>query len=323
MRSAVLFLIFNRPDTTALVFEALRQARPPRLYVAADGPRATRQGEALLCEQSRRIATAVDWPCEVVTLFRSENLGCKRAVSSAITWFFEQEPEGIVLEDDCLPDPSFFPYCDELLSHYRDDPRVMCISGDNFISSHWQPEESYFFSRYAFIWGWASWARAWMHYRVDLSAPGEERVEDVLARTFVSSPSVHAHWRQALAQVLSGKVDTWDYQWLYTLWRQQGLCCLPRVNLISNIGFGASATHTTNPESRLANLAASGLSLPLKHPDRAIADSAADIWTEAELFDISSGGMRRQVTKRVLNRLRAVYKHWTSCVVPRVKGRSS
>jgi len=123
MISPVLFLIFNRPDTTTRVFEAIRAARPERLYVAADGPRMTREGEAERCAEARRIATAVDWPCEVKTLFRETNLGCRAAVSGAITWFFEHEEEGIILEDDCLPDPSFFPYCTELLAHYRDTGR--------------------------------------------------------------------------------------------------------------------------------------------------------------------------------------------------------
>src|SRR5690349_2048344 len=132
MKSAILFLVFNRPETTARVFEAIRAAQPPRLYVAADGPRASRIGESERCDLTRRIASAVDWPCDITTLFRAANLGCKNAVSSAISWFFEHEEEGVILEDDCLPDPSFFRYCDELLAHYRDDTRIGLISGNNF-----------------------------------------------------------------------------------------------------------------------------------------------------------------------------------------------
>ena len=178
-RSPVLFLVFNRPDTTQRVFDAIRAAQPPRLYVAADGPRAGDPAEAERCAAVRRIATAVDWPCELVTLIRPENLGCKRAVSSAITWFFEYEPEGIILEDDCLPDPSFFGYCDALLEHYRDDDRIMCISGDNFISAHCRTRPQLLFFSLCHIWGWASWARAWEHYSVDLNAKSGERIEAV------------------------------------------------------------------------------------------------------------------------------------------------
>lgn len=164
MHSAVLFLVFNRPDTTRQVLDSIRQARPPRLYVAADGAREDRPGERERCERVRGIATDVDWPCEVHTLFRARNLGCKTAVSGGISWFFEQEEEGIILEDDVLPDQSFFVFCEELLERYRHEAKVTMISGDYFHGNNHQPTASYFFSRYTHIWGWASWRRAWQHY---------------------------------------------------------------------------------------------------------------------------------------------------------------
>src|SRR5262249_20722231 len=157
----VLFLIFNRPNTTARVMEAIRTAGPGRLYVAADGPRDGNADEAKRCAEVRRIATQVDWPCEVQTLFRERNLGCRQAVSSAITWFFEQEQEGIILEDDCLPSPSFFPYCAELLARFRNDERIMCITGCNFQQDMKGYPYSYYFSKYHHVWGWATWRRAW------------------------------------------------------------------------------------------------------------------------------------------------------------------
>lgn len=308
MRSAVLFLVFNRPDTTARVFAALRRARPPKLYIAADGPRASRTGEAALCERTRAVATAVDWPCEVFTLLRDSNLGCRRAVSSAISWFFECEPEGIVLEDDCLPEPSFFAYCDELLERYRDNERVMCISGDNFISSEWKPNDSYYFSRYAHIWGWASWARAWKQYRVDLSAFGEDGIKDALKRSFPESKRVRDYWMPLLIEVAAGRIDTWDYQWMYALWRHDGLSCMPRVNLISNIGFGAGATHTTSAEGKLANLPAGELRQPLTHPDQLQRSVMADAWTEEQIFEISARNAFRRSAARVMRRFRTALK---------------
>lgn len=164
----VLFLVFNRAHTTVRVFEAIRQARPARLYVAADGPRPVREGEAERCAEVRRIATNVDWDCEVHTLFRDENLGCRHAVSSAITWFFVYEEEGIILEDDCIPNQSFFLYCAELLERYRDDERIMCITGDNFQKTMEGYPFGYYFYIYNHCWGWASWRRAWSHYDADL-----------------------------------------------------------------------------------------------------------------------------------------------------------
>src|SRR5262249_47548369 len=160
----VLFLVFNRPETTARVMEAIRAAGPERLYVAADGPRDSKTGEAEHCAEVRQLAMNVDWPCDVRTLFRDRNLGCRRAVSSAITWFFEQEPEGIILEDDCLPSFDFFPYCAELLERYRDDERVMAICGSAYADVSSDYPHSYYFSYYADMWGWATWRRAWLHY---------------------------------------------------------------------------------------------------------------------------------------------------------------
>jgi hypothetical protein len=306
MRNPVLFLVFNRPDTTAQVFEAIRRAQPPRLYVAADGPRPTRAGEHERCAAVRRVATAVDWPCELVTLLRDENLGCKRAVSSAISWFFEREAEGIVLEDDCLPDPTFFGYCDELLDRYRHDTRVMCISGDNFISSDWMPQESYYFSRYFHIWGWATWRRAWAFYDVDMKHWRESGDTGVVQQRLPGEPRAAAHWRESFDRVSRGQIDTWDYQWTYACWRQGGLSCMPASNLVSNIGFGEGATHTISAESKLANLGVAPLELPLRHPKAVEAQLEADRWTSEHVFRIderqSRASVLRDDIKRTLRR---------------------
>lgn len=284
IETPILFLVFNRPDTTARVFDAIRAARPRQLFIAADGPRADRAGEAERCRQAREIATAVDWPCETRTLFRQDNLGCKRAVSSAIDWFFDQVEEGIVLEDDCLPDPSFFAYCGDLLARYRNDPRVMAISGDNFISGHWRPQESYYFSTFTHIWGWASWRRAWALYDVAMSDWPSQRDAGLMDRVFPASRSARAHWTAVLNRMARGEIDTWDYQWAYATWKHGALSCLPAVNLISNIGFGANATHTHDAEAKLANLARESLSLPLNHPAAVVANTQADAWTSQHVF---------------------------------------
>lgn len=304
MRSPILFLVFNRPDTTKRVFEAIRAARPARLYVAADGARADRPDEAARCEAVRRVATAIDWPCELFTLFRSSNLGCKRAVSSAITWFFEHETEGIVLEDDCLPDPSFFPYVDEMLERYRSDERVMWVSGDNFISSHWKSPASYYFSRYPHIWGWATWRRAWQHYDVDMREWHASDKEAFLERRLPGLRRARAHWRSIFDKVSTGGIDTWDYQWVHACWKADGIGCLPEVNLISNIGFGAGATHTRSAESKHANLAVAPIVQPLRHPLAVCADDDADRWTSEHVLDIDErpselGRWGRALVRRV------------------------
>ena len=219
MNSAILFLVFNRPDTTAPVFEAIRAARPPRLYVAADGPRPEQPGESERCEQARRIATAIDWPCDVRTLFRDGNLGCRDAVSGAITWFFKCEEQGIILEDDCLPAASFFGFCDELLERFRDDERVMCITGNNFQEDMAGYPYSYYFSRYAHIWGWASWRRAWNLHDWTLKGLDDFMAVGAL-QALSSTPGFSEYWGRWFQQVRDG-LDAWDFHWLLSCWLQK------------------------------------------------------------------------------------------------------
>ena len=265
LKTAVLFLIFNRPDTTRQVFEAIRQAKPPRLYVAADGPRNNQQGEKLLCEQERQLAIDIDWKCEVKTLFRDTNLGCKQGVSSAIDWFFNNEDEGIILEDDCLPSQNFFWFCEELLERYRGDMRIWHIGG--YVPSNLKGDNySYNFSRYTHVWGWASWASRWKHYDIELS-------------TYLSNKNILCDYEffrenyenqsrvNILNKVVSGGIDTWDYQWNFAVRINSGLSIRPKVNLISNIGFGDDATHTIGNNKDVENNNAIYIDFPLLHPD--------------------------------------------------------
>ena len=244
LKTAVLFLVFNRPDTTKQVFEAIRQAKPPRLYVAADGPRNTQDKENILCDEVRRISTDVDWESEVKTLFFFDNLGCKKAVSSAIDWFFNNEEQGIILEDDCLPAQSFFWFCEYCLKKYHNDLRIMQISGFNPLGK-WEDGWGYFFSKFGPIWGWASWRRAWYEYDVTLKKWPQIR-EDKQHHNFCDS-FVERIWRERLFDnVHEGNINTWDYQWSFAKHINNGLTIIPKRNLISNIGFSPDATHTTN-----------------------------------------------------------------------------
>lgn len=281
----VLFLVFKRPDTTAQVMEAIRQARPPRLYVAADGPRKDRPGETEPCAEARRIATAVDWPCEVKTLFRNRNLGCGISVSEAITWFFENEEEGIILEDDCVPSNSFFRYCAELLDKYREDERVMCISGNNFQGRQVTPY-SYYFSRYMHSWGWASWRRAWKLYDFRMSLWPEFRNSGGLRAWSGGDAAFERYWEMIFNDMAEGKIDTWDYQWLFACWSHGGLTCLPEKNLVRNIGFGKDATHTKDKNASGANLPYEELDFPLRHPPVFVRSVEADQYTDQHHFGI-------------------------------------
>ncbi|MDA8631238.1 hypothetical protein N9L29_00865 [Litoricolaceae bacterium] len=238
----MLFLVFNRPDTTARVFEAIRKAEPPRLYVAGDGPRADRKDDADKVAKVREISTAVDWPCEVKTLFREENLGCKYAVTGGITWFFEHEESGIVLEDDCLPSQSFFWFCEQMLADHKHDETIDLISGDGgIIEAINLPEESVLLP-YPLMWGWASWAHKWSGYDVEMESWPANKSTILSAHR----KGNRVFWRTAFEKTFEKEIDTWDYQLAYMLQKNRTNCLLPPKNLIRNIGFNRDdATHTT------------------------------------------------------------------------------
>lgn len=263
IKTPVLFLVFNRPDTTRKVFEAIRSAKPQRLYVAGDGPRPNREGETDLVNVVRQIATAVDWECEVKTLFRDENLGCKYAVSEGITWFFENEEQGIILEDDCLPSQSFFRYCEELLHKYKDEESIYLVSGDSRGCESFEMKEDYGFCKYPMIWGWASWSRVWKNYDSELKDWPKQR-ETLLSSVSSYKPTVR-FWKTIFNRMYKNKIDTWDYQFCYLLLKNKGKCIVPKVNLITNLGFGADATHTFNSQCESANRERFEINFPLNH----------------------------------------------------------
>lgn len=264
LNTAVLFLVFNRLDTTKQVFEAICQAKPPRLYVAADGARTSKEGEAEKVQLVRDYITQnIDWDCEVKTLFREKNLGCKYAVSGAITWFFENEEQGIILEDDCLPSQSFFWYCEELLNKYKYDDSIYLVSGDSRGSESFGMQEDYSFCKYPLIWGWASWARVWKTYDPEVSDWPSCR--NILPYDISKYAPTMRFWKGVFDRVYKKEIDTWDYQFSYLLLKNKAKCIVPKFNLISNIGFGAEATHTYDVDSASANRTRFDFDFPLNH----------------------------------------------------------
>ncbi|MGQ9851736.1 MAG: glycosyltransferase family 2 protein, partial [Aggregatilineaceae bacterium] len=268
----VAFLIYRRPDVTRRVFAAIAAARPRRLYVIADGPRG--ESEAARCAQTRAIIEGVDWPCEVFTNYAETNLGLKRRVSSGLDWVFAHEEQAIILEDDCLPDPTFFRFCAELLERYRDDERVMQVAGVNFLRGVYRPQASYFFTTYMHIWGWATWRRAWQHYDVTMSQWADVRVREHVLSQF-DNPREGQHYYKIWTRVYKGGIDTWAYQWSFVCRVRQGLSVMPRHNLVSNIGFGPEATHTL-VKNRVAAMPTQPMPFPLQHPPTVARDAEAD-----------------------------------------------
>ncbi|MES2108326.1 MAG: nucleotide-diphospho-sugar transferase [Bacteroidota bacterium] len=252
-KSAVLFVIFNRPDTTLKVFEQIRNAKPARLYVSADGARAHKPGEAVLCAEARSVTDRIDWECEVKTLFNKENLGCKDAVSAAITWFFDNEEEGIILEDDCLPAHSFFKFCDTLLDEYRHDTRVRHITGCNLQQGKKWGSGTYYFSNRTHVWGWASWRRVWNDYDKNLEKYNAAEIKDKLQSVY-ADPLVADTWVNIFTELKAGKINSWAYQLDFINLFNNALTIIPNENLISNIGFGDGATHTVDVDNVYADV---------------------------------------------------------------------
>jgi hypothetical protein len=275
MNTPILLLIFNRPVQTSRVFEVIKHVEPRRLFIAADGPRTHIVGEDVRCEEARAIVERIDWKCELRTLYRDSNLGCRKAVSSAIDWFFEQVDEGIVLEDDCLPHPDFFPYCEELLERYRYDTRIMQICGLNVLQGWKRHEYSYYFSAYGPVWGWAGWRRAWKYYDVDMKLWSSIKQEGMIEDICLDAEEMA--WRQDIYEKLyKAEIDTWDLQWGFAKMFNSGLCITPAVNLISNIGFGINATHTCSGSDPFANIPTFDMRFPLIHPPYMVRDRLSD-----------------------------------------------
>lgn len=271
----IVFMVFNRPETTGRVFAAIREARPARLLVIADGPRVDRPGEAALCAQVRGITDQIDWPCVVERNYAEQNLGCGNRVASGLDWAFSLVDEAIILEDDCLPHPDFFRFCSMMLERYRDDQRVMMVGGTNYLLDSLKRPDRYLFSRYFPIWGWATWRRAWKLYDRQMNDWPRLRREKQLD-AFYSQWFMVRHLTALFDMVASGTLDTWDVQWFYSCLFNNALSIVPGVNLISNIGVsgthtGADTTHQFFPvfPMQLDQIPAHGLVYPDQRYDAA------------------------------------------------------
>lgn len=290
MQTPVLFLVFNRPRHTRAVLEQIRRAHPARLYVHCDGARTHVAGEAEKVAEVRAIIEKnVDWRCELKTLYRTENQGLRNGVFDALNWFFNAEPYGIVLEDDCVPDPSFFPFCEELLERYKDDPRVMHIGCSNLAESYTARQEtSYVFTRFSFVWGWAGWRRAWKMMSPDLE--GLEVFEQSgTIRHFIADKKAQAYMLSKFHATQRHENNSWAYAWFYSILKNDGICIVPKNNLVQNVGVGEEdATNTTRWNAK-ARLRAQQIQFPLNHPE----NRTPDPLLEQQFFYLSQKSRRR------------------------------
>lgn len=291
----VVFLVFNRPKLTARVLAQIRDARPPTLFVVADGPRERVPGDSARCAEVRQvIEDGVDWPCEFVKVYSDVNLGCGKRVSSGLSEVFESVDSAIILEDDCLPDPTFFSFCQELLDRYSSEDRVGQIAGCSFLEGALtQSPESYYFSRYPHCWGWATWRRAWRGYDHEMRDWKVKMPESFWPRG-LDDPRERSRWEKSFISVLTGEVDSWAYRWTYSLWRQNAISANSRQNLVSNIGFGPEATHTRR--GGFGGIPLQKVQFPLVHPGEVCADDLTDAEVSRRVFR-PAGKVRRMMQR--------------------------
>ncbi|MEH1835701.1 MAG: glycosyltransferase family 2 protein [Nostoc sp.] len=302
METPVTFIIFKRPQTTEKVFDAIRQAKPTKLFVIADGPRTDREGEAEKCEATRAIIERVDWNCEVIKNYSDINLGCAKRVSSGLDWVFNNVEETIILEDDCIPHPTFFRFSEEMLEKYRDDTRISTISAQNLQFGRKRTNYSYYFSRYTLCWGWASWRRAWQHYDLTLKLWQEVQAENLLHDILID-PKAVSYWRRIFQSVYNNPTATiWDYQWTFACWIQGSLSIIPNVNLISNVGVGPDSTHFTSSQGfSFINMSMQAMEFPLKHPPYIVRNVEADNFTQKTVYKATTLNIFKEEVKKRLN----------------------
>jgi hypothetical protein len=293
-RHPVAFFVFNRPQETKLVFESIRKSKPPTLLLVADGPQNGSKDDERKSFEVRQILNDIDWDCQVFRDYSDTNMGCRLRISSGLDWVFSQVEEAIILEDDCLPNPSFFEFCDLLLDQYKDDDRILSISGTTFQPASRKDPNSYYFSQYPHIWGWASWRRAWKLYDVDIKSWQDIRDHQKLAN-LISDPQVRLYWHNKFQKIYHKKIDTWDFQLIFASFIHNGLHIIPNQNLVSNIGFNLDATHTKK-RSKLADRLTNTMIFPLNNPDSISQDIKADKFTESYLYEC-------QIYRRLWNRI--------------------
>ncbi len=291
----VLLIVFNRPQAAQKVFNELKKIRPKQLFVAADGPRPDKPDEVLKCEATREIFKQIDWPCELKTLFRDKNRGCGHGPAEAITWFFEQVEAGIILEDDCVPSAGFFPYCSTLLKRYKEDETVYMISGTNALKSWRRRRSSYFYSLMGHSLGWATWRRAWQKFDYSMEAWKTKEGKKAIRRV-LNNQRYFRHFKAEFDKIyLEEPNDVWDFQWLFARWLNGGKTIVPSVNLISNIGFNADATHSFNENDLLANLPLKPIVFPLKRPKNKL-----DTFFDWYVFERFINTKKRSFVKKLL-----------------------
>lgn len=300
--TAILFIIFKRKETALKVLEIIKQVKPKYLYIAADGWRD--ENEKIKCLETREaVLKAINFECEIKTLFRDKNLGCCDGVAGAIQWFFENVEQGIILEDDCLPEISFFDYCEKLLNYYKDNERIMHITGDSPLDRK-VGEASYYFATIQHCWGWASWRRAWKYYDSTMKTISFKDMKKTLKKRYKDF-NIRDYWQNWFYR--TGDINTWDYQWTYSIISKDGICINPNLNMVSNIGFGADSTHTSNSEDENANRKTYPMDTEnIIHPSKIECDREADFEIAIKRFGLIPFSLKHNLSREIKRIIRQI-----------------
>lgn len=285
-------MVFNRPNLTKKLLNIITHVQPSKIFVIADGPRIDHPTDPKHCKATRDLISQAHWQGEVLINYADVNLGCQNRIFTGLNWVFEHVDRAIILEDDCIPDDTFFLFCQELLERYQADERIMAISGNNFQLGHSRNNDSYYFSRYPHCWGWATWKRAWQHCDVEMrhwpTVKEQNRLKDVL-----EDAGAIRYWKNKFQRTYDHKIDSWAFCWTLSCWLNSGLTILPNENLVSNIGFDDSGTHHQNSQSTFASLSTKAVDFPLVHPKFVLRNRYADAFTQSHMFGISARIKRR------------------------------
>ncbi|MFA5008209.1 MAG: glycosyltransferase family 2 protein [Candidatus Omnitrophota bacterium] len=302
LNTPVVFIIFNRPQAAESVFKTIAAAKPKKLFIIADGPRQGQLQDAEKCSASRAIIERADWDCEIIKNYSEINLGIKKRISSGLDWVFSQAEEAIILEDDCLPAPSFFGFCENLLQYYRNNDTIMHIGCNNFQCGKRRTKYSYFFSKYTHVWGWATWRRAWQYNDSGMKTWPQFKEQgqmEIVCKDYYE----RKYWTDIFDKAFKGQIDVWACQWMYSCWSRRGLSTYPSVNLISNIGFGPDATFCKTPNNVQSDIETNDI-WEIKHPKVIAVNKKADAFT----FDYVFGGKQIKAAYSLRARIRRQLK---------------
>jgi len=296
LTTPVAFIIFKRADTTKKVFDILRKVKPQKLFIIADGPRNYKSGEDTECNIARKITENIDWQCEVYRNYSEVNMGCKNRIASGIDWLFQNVEEAIIIEDDCLPDISFFRFCQEMLHKYKNNEKVSLISGNKVLFDYY-PQDSYYFSKFTHIWGWATWKRTWQKYDINIQDWSANKKSKLLS-SILKSNVAEKYWTTILDEVQNGTIDAWSLQLQLTLFKTGGLTIIPSKNLVVNLGFASEhATNTKGSGGLYRRMKLEEIEFPLTHPKLITENSTAD---ELETKTFHKFGFKEKIRRILL-----------------------